>query len=293
MTSLLKVKKLSHMGLKVKDIETQVNFYTQMVGLGETARDEAGRVYLRCDSNHHAVVLIPSAEKDKRKGLPQLDHFALDMGGQAQLDEAARALDQAGISYESNLSDELGQGAALRLRDPGGFVIELVAGMEQVDPYYGVRAVQPRKFQHITLRTPHLEANVEFYTQILGFRISDWVGENMVWLRCNPDHHSVACSRYPRTMMHHFAFEVVGMGELVQQAEHLARHDRTLLYGPGRHGPGRNLFIYYHDMEENIIEFTADIQQIWDDDNYVPKVWDPNKLWSNMWGPPSLPEFRR
>ncbi|MGB0387884.1 MAG: VOC family protein [Ardenticatenaceae bacterium] len=286
MTSLIQVKKLSHVGLNVRDVESQVNFYSQMVGLGESGRDEAGRVYLRCNSNHHALVLIPSAESG-------IDHFALDVGGKAELDAAARALDQAGISYESNLSDELGQGNALRLRDPSGFVVELVAGMEQVDPNYGVRAVQPRKFQHLTLRTPHLEANLEFYTQVLGFRISDWVGENMVWLRCNPDHHGIACSRYPRPMMHHLAFEVVGIGQLVHQAEHLCRHDHTLLYGPGRHGPGANLFIYFHDTEQNIIEFSADMQQIWDDHHHQPKVWDPNQRWSNMWGPHSRPEFRR
>ena len=46
------------------------------------------------------------------------------------------------------------------------------------------------------------------------------------------------------------------------------------------------------DIEENIVEFAADIQEIWDDETYTPRVWDPNERWSNMWGPPSLPEFR-
>ena len=45
--------------------------------------------------------------------------------------------------------------------------------------------------------------------------------------------------------------EVKDMAELVHQAEYLARHDRTLLYGPGRHGPGNNLFIYFHDEKKH------------------------------------------
>ena len=83
------------------------------------------------------------------------------------------------------------------------------------------------------------------------------------------------------------------MAELVQQAEHLAQHDHVLLYGPGRHGPGNNLFIYFHDVDGNIVEFSADMQQIWDDTKYVPKVWNPNERWSNRWGTPASPEFRK
>ncbi len=283
----IRIKQLSHVALKVQNLEQQVQFYTQMVGLEESARDETGRVYLRCNADHHNVVLIPGETSE-------MDHFALEVAdGKAGLDNAAKVLDQAGIPYEAQSSGGSGQGQTLRLQDPSGFVVELIAGLEQKPRYYGARAVQPRRFQHITLRTPDLETTAEFYTQILGFRVSDWVGQDMVWVRCNPDHHGVAVSRYPRKMMHHFAFEVKDMSELVHQAEHMAHHDYTLLYGPGRHGPGNNLFIYFFDPEENIIEFAADMQQIWDDEAHEPKVWDPNGRWSNQWGPPARQEFRR
>lgn len=286
MKSLIETKRLSHLALNVLDVDAQAHFYTEMVGLGETVRDAQGRVYLRCGAEHHTIVLQPAAERD-------MDHFALDLGSQAAVAAAAGALDRVGIAYETVEGVELGQGTAVRIQDPDGFVVELVAGLKQVSPNYGGRAVQPRRFGHLTLRVTDLQQSSQFYQEILGFRISDWLGEQFCWLRCTPEHHGIAMSTHARApMMHHLAFHVRDMAELIQQAEFLMKNGRILLYGPGRHGPGQNLFIYFHDAEENIVEFAADMQRIWDEENYVPKVWNPDERWSNMWGPPALPAFR-
>ena len=90
--SIVTAKRISHIALNTHNVEQQTNFYTNIVGLGETERDSAGRVYLRCNANHHAVVLYPSSEMG-------IDHYALDVGGPAELEAAAAALSRAGISY--------------------------------------------------------------------------------------------------------------------------------------------------------------------------------------------------
>lgn len=133
----------------------------------------------------------------------------------------------------------------------------------------------------VTLRTTEIKACQQFYTEILGFRVSDWLGENFVWMRCTPEHHGLAVSTHERVpMMHHLAYHVKDMSKLVQQAEYLMHSGRSLLCGTGRHGLGQNLFIYFHDSEENVIEFAEDMRRIWDEENYVPQVWDPNEPWS-------------
>ncbi|MEM7538012.1 MAG: VOC family protein [Chloroflexota bacterium] len=302
-TPLIKAKRLSHVGLHCQDVEVQTQFYTQMVGLGETARDQAGNIYLRCNADHHSLVLMPAPDDANGDESPEgstdsanraadvvMNHVALEV---ADIDAAAEALTQAGIEHEIVTDVELGQGPAVRLRDPDGFVLELVGPLMQVAPTYGPRNVQPRHFGHITFRTVDPKVSAEFYQDVLGFRVSDWLGEDFVWLRCTPEHHGIAISRHARApMLHHIAFHVMDMAQLIHQAEYLMHNERILLYGPGRHGPGQNLFIYFYDTEENIVEFAADIQEIWDDEAYTPRVWDPNERWSNMWGPPSLLEFR-
>jgi catechol-2,3-dioxygenase len=282
--SIVNVKRVSHVALKTKDVERQADFYTQMVGLGQTERDDAGRVYLRCNSNHHSIVLIPSMETG-------IDHFALDVGSPAELEAAAVALTKAGIAYETIQSDEPGQGTSLRLRDPNGFVVELIGEMAQADANYGPRAVQPRKLGHITLRVSDCKRSADFYSEVLGFRVSDWVEDRFVWMRCNPDHHGVAFSQGDVVMLHHFAFEVPDFSYLARQADHLAENGYTMIYGPGRHGPGHNQFIYFRDPERNMVEYTCDVQQIWDDATYVPKVWSFKEQWSNVWGSPKPADF--
>ena len=131
MSASINIKKLSHVGLNVQDIERQATFFTDMVGLGETARDEQGRVYLRCNSDHHQIILIPAAESG-------LNHYALAVGGEADLDLAMKVLDDAQIIYEVTVNDELGQGKSIRFQDPLGFMVELTTELEQVSPRYGV-----------------------------------------------------------------------------------------------------------------------------------------------------------
>ena len=281
---IVNVKRVSHVALKTKDVERQVDFFTQMVGLGETERDSAGRVYLRCNSNHHSVVLIPSTETG-------IDHYALDVGGPAEFEAAAKALTNTGISYEIEQSDEPGQATSLRLRDPDGFVVELIGEMAQVDANYGPRAVQPRKLGHITFRVGDCKRSAGFYSEVLGFRVSDWLDDKFVWMRCNPDHHGVAFSQADVVTLHHFAFEVQDFSHLARQADHLAQNGYSLIYGPGRHGPGHNQFAYFRDPERNLVEYTCDVQQIWDDATYEPKVWSSKEQWSNLWGSPKPADF--
>src|SRR6266700_7867986 len=106
-----------------------------------------------------------------------------------------------------------------------------------------------------------------------------------LWMRCNPDHHGLAFAKTGSIKMHHFAFEVVDFSYLAKQAEHLMQNGYALLYGPGRHGPGQNQFEYFRDPEKNLIEFMCDMQQIWDDASYEPRVWNSKELWVNLWGP--------
>ncbi len=45
------------------------------------------------------------------------------------------------------------------------------------------------------------------------------------------------------------------------------------------------------DPEKNVIEFMCDIQQIWDDATYVPRVWNSKEPWVNLWGPDPSADF--
>jgi len=63
---------------------------------------------------------------------------------------------------------------------------------------------------HIVLGTPASAASLEFYTDVLGFRVSDiWRpgGSEIVFLHCNARHHSLALVPAGDAQLYHFMFE--------------------------------------------------------------------------------------
>lgn len=279
------IKRVAYVALHTRDPETMSAFYRDAVGLTETERDGEGNVYLRCDEYHHAVVLMPT-------GQVGLHHYGLDVGGPDSLRREARRLSDLNVGTRE--AEPLpGQGPALELSDPAGNVVRLIGGMETSARPSSPRAVQPRKFGHISLLSDMpARAIRDFYVDLLEFRVSDWMLDRSLWMRCNPDHHGVGYAETGRTGMQHLCFEVASTADLTRTADHLAAAGQPLLWGPGRHGPGNNCFVYFHDPERNVIEFTAEVEQIWHDENRE-EPWNPETtpLWANQWGSGPSPDF--
>jgi catechol 2,3-dioxygenase len=87
------------------------------------------------------------------------------------------------------------------------------------------------KVGHVVLRVSDLELSTEFYTKVLGFKVSDVYPEDMmpggmVFLRCNTDHHCLALvgagdGKNANRELHHLAFEVPTLAEVVRARDRL------------------------------------------------------------------------
>ena len=135
------------------------------------------------------------------------------------------------------------------------------------------------------------KAQIAFYER-LGFKLSDWIGEQVGFLRCNPDHHVLVFVAGVEKGLHHVAYEVGSFEDFARQADLLAANGVRVDWGPGRHAPSRNYFMYFDDVDGNRIEWVNSIKQIPDDGTYVPEVYDPTvpTTW-NVWGPQPPPGF--
>lgn len=284
--SITEVKRVAYVALEVRDVEPMQAFYQEDVGLVDAGRDNEGNRYLCCDDGLTALVLVPT-------GSSGMHHFGLDVGCEATLGDVAARLGEHGKEVRE-VAPLRGQAAALEVTDPAGATVRLVVnGAESEPPPQTVRAVKPRRFGHLNLlSTAPLRQVRDFYVHALGFKVSDWLLDQVVWMRCNPDHHGVAYGAAGRSGLQHLCFEVRSLAELTHQADHLASRGHRLLWGPGRHGPGNNLFVYFADPERNVIEFTAEVEQLWHDENRE-QPWDPSTSpeWANQWGPGPSPEF--
>ena len=120
------------------------------------------------------------------------------------------------------------------------------------------------KIGHVVLRCQDINKSVEFYTQVLGFRVSDvypdsMVDGKMVFMRCNSDHHGVALvggvKESSRNIeMHHMAFEVDDLDQRREKIKAFGGSDYGEKVTLDISGAGKLTLIYMTDPEGNIIE---------------------------------------
>jgi catechol-2,3-dioxygenase len=269
MTDAIKVARLSHVGLRARDLGKQAEFYSDRWGLDPI--DEHGKeVFFRADGpDHHVLTLNGESEE------PGLDHFAFEVSQADDIDRAADIINDLGLEVVVPPTSDLEPGVArgIRFRDPDGNVVELVHGVDQVRDPYGNRDVKPQAINHVVLYTTDRPRLEQFYGGTLGFKLSDTLIDFMTFWRCNANHHSIAFQspRDPNQRgLNHAAFDVKDWQELMRAVYVMGERGVKRWWGPGRHLAGNNLFSYYFDPEGNVVEYTTDVQQITSDDYVAP-----------------------
>lgn len=261
------------------------DFYSEVWGL-DRVESEHGAAWLRGTGPEHHILEVHQAEYNA------LGKIAFAVATPGEVDEAGRRLGVLGVPMltEPGPLDQVGGGYGLRLVDPEGRLVELSTDMDAVVPQDpdGREAV-PRKLAHVVLNTVDIDAACEFYTGVLGMRISDWSEHRMAFLRCNADHHVIAFNVAEWTSINHVAYEMGSIDHFMRGIGRLKHNDMLPLWGPGRHGPGSNTFSYFADPAGLVCEYTSEVAQV-DEDAWLCRVWRRTPELSDLWGtagPPS------
>ena len=135
------------------------------------------------------------------------------------------------------------------------------------------------KIGHVALYVADIEISTRFYVEVLGFSISDIYGDDMmpggaVFLRCNPDHHGVALFKATEANpagagLHHLAFEVATLDEVVRAREHLRRHNAQIDFD-GRRRAGVQIAVEFRDPDGHRLEIYWGIDLIGSDNAARP-----------------------
>lgn len=152
-------------------------------------------------------------------------------------------------------------------------------------------AVTPRKLGHAVLGSTDLAASMRFFTEGLGFKVSDYMGDRAAFLRCSVDHHNVLVMAAPVSFLHHTSWQVDDIDEVGRGAHAMLEgHPERHIWGLGRHYAGANFFYYLKDPAGNFSEYYSDMDTIPEDE-----LWDPDVLHGlaglYAWGPPPPPSF--
>lgn len=123
--------------------------------------------------------------------------------------------------------------------------------------------------QHLTLASQNPKALEAFYIAALGFVASDYaLGEvemtAAIWMRSNHQYHALACFRRKTPSIGRFSFEAGDGAAMKDWCDRIGDRRIPVIWGPGRHGPVNNHFIFVEDRERNWIEISAELEVIYD-----------------------------
>jgi catechol-2,3-dioxygenase len=307
----VKVKRLAHVGLWASDILTQVRFYRQVLGfdLHSVAEEhpdaehdlEDMNIFLALGAEHHSLSLFSDTRPVMTNGRkpaprPQLHHLSFEVDTDAELAALAARLNMSGIELTLSARDgDPDLGDTLWFHDPEGNLIEIAVTPDDLltrstsSTTRRQNLLHPYGIQHIALKTTHLETMIEFYTEALGFDISDWLLRECAWLRCNSNHHTIIFMQ-GNPGIDHVGYTIGDGQELLRWADHLGRQQVPIHWGPGRHGAGNDLFLQIADTEGIRIELSTESQQFYDQDvTTPPRLWHARASAFNLWG--ALPSW--
>jgi catechol 2,3-dioxygenase-like lactoylglutathione lyase family enzyme len=151
--------------------------------------------------------------------------------------------------------------------------------------------VRPRKLGHAVIGSTDLETTMKFFTEGLGFKVSDYMGDKAAFLRCSVEHHNVLVMAAPVNFMHHTSWQVDDIDEVGRGAHTMLEgNPERHIWGLGRHYAGANFFWYLKDPAGNFSEYYSDMDTVPGDELWAPEVLHGLQgLYS--WGPPPPPSF--
>lgn len=201
--------------------------------------------------------------------------------------------------------------AGLWFRDPDGIAVQVRPGPKTtIDaaqhrsaplPVDGIRCapyrsqaqgVPPQRLSHLARMTTSVPRQLDFYTRVLGLRLSDRSGDGVAFLHAphGSDHHLVAFAMGPGVALHHLSWDVPTVEDVGLGMSRLQAAGYTTGWGVGRHVLGSNYFYYAQDPWGSWCEFSATIDYIPADCDWEGRDHPPEDSFY-LWGPPIDPIF--
>lgn len=270
------IRRLQALALETPALDPSVDYYTK--GFGLRLVSHSGDTAELAGADGRTVIL--TLHKGPTPGLRGLT-MVLDAIRDIELAEAA--LRQNGVPVVTSGAN------ALTVRDPDGRDITFVTDDTVHDDTVHIVAdaeARPLHVSHVVINSQDAARLTTFFTDTLGFTIADRYEQDLLtFLRCaQPQHHCIGISPGAQNSLNHFSVDCGSIDALMKGVGRMQKLGLTPIWGPGRHGPGGNVFCYFEDPTGFVAEFTCDVIQIHDEANWVVREWPRVPDTANVWG---------
>ena len=263
---------LHHLEIQSSNPERLSNFYSNIMDM---KIDKLSSDKFLCDGPSRKIII--TLGKDKT-----LSHAGMVCRNENNLNGFKDFLNQKELKLK-DFNSELYKPGSFSVEDPDKNVICFgVLKDKSTASLNGIHA----PLQHLTFASEDVVSFQNFYENKLGFQVTDRVVKNngelaTCFTTSNHEHHTIACFKSSKKGMDHHSYEAGDWNHIKGWCDHFASNNIKLVWGPGRHGPGNNLFVFIEDIDGNWIEISAELETV---HGRPVKNWPQEERTLNLWG---------
>jgi catechol 2,3-dioxygenase-like lactoylglutathione lyase family enzyme len=237
--------RLRSVELEIPDVGASADFFERLWGLVPAGSAGATRFW-RGTGDHPYILSL------KESSVPAVAAITF-AGGEEELSRIGR-IDRS--------FDVPGGGKGLEVRGPEAQTYRFILESDKPRPLGDLD--KPIQLTHAVINSTDVEASERFAVEKLGFKVSDRTA-HMRFLRCNRKHHAIAYAKSEISSLNHIAFELRDLDAVMRGIGRLREAGYEPVWGPGRHGPGNNVFGYFIAPYGGVVEYTAEVSEVGDD----------------------------
>lgn len=261
------------------NLDEAARFYEDVWALTPVATERNDARYFRGTARYHHVLGL------HRGAQPAIVRIVFDVADRAGIDALHAKIAAAGgkPGTPSKLAIA-GGGYGFGCKDPDGRNLAFVADADD-HAEAADQPDRPRKIVHVNLNARDFDGSLRFFTDMLGFKVVD--DNAPLWfLHCaSTDHCSIVLCKTGLPTLNHIAFDMPEFDSVMRGMGRMKDNGYPIEWGPGRHGPGNNVFAYFCGPDEVPLEYAAEVLQI--DDSYQRRgsdYWKFKPGRSDQWG---------
>jgi 2,3-dihydroxy-p-cumate/2,3-dihydroxybenzoate 3,4-dioxygenase len=280
---MIRYRKLGYVELNVTDLKGSAEFYQSIVGLQYVAMGSRGEVFLRCDDDHHNVVLHQASN-------PGLKLVGWMLDNESQFDVLHARLEKAGVRFRELSREELAPRhleRTTRMVEPlSGATFEFYVRRDYQAYSFDPRLAKIQRIGHAVIKTPHYSQVNKFMREVLNFAESDVIEDGITFFRCfpNPYHHGFGVGNAARNGWHHINFMVSEIDDIGRALARLKKAGVPIVFGPGRHPASGSVFLYWLDPDGMTVEYSFGMEEFPEFDPRPPRQFPRSPDSLDSWG---------
>lgn len=286
----MSIKSLGYLGFGVRDVEAWRSYLTRKLGLME-GMDGSGGIVFRVDSRAWRIALHEGVEDD-------LAYTGYEVANELALADMVQCLRSEGVDViagDVDLAKQRGVLGLVSFNDPFGLRIEVYYGASEVfeQPFASGSSVSgfvtgDQGLGHCVLSVPDAGRALDFYTKVMGFKLSDIIDmkigpETTVpvhFMHCNGRHHTLAVAALPLPKrLHHFMLEVKALDDIGHAFDRLDADD-LITMTLGRHTNDHMVSFYASTPSGIEVEYGWGARVV-DDTSWVVARHDRISIWGH------------